>query len=266
MLSYQHAYHAGAPADVHKHLVLLLVLARLTVKARPITYMETHAGRGLYDLASPEARKTGEANAGIARLRRERPPFAAPLLAMAGNGESYPGSPLIAARSLRPDDRLHLMELHPREHAALAALMRGDARVAVHRRDGYEGVLAISPPRPNRGLVLIDPSYEIKSEYANLPAFLARLARRWLEAVLVVWYPMLAAGLHEPMTAAIVSDALDRTGTAPWQHELRLAPPRDGHRGLLGSGMLVISPPWGFAESTAPVMHELADFFSTSAA
>ena len=123
MLSYQHAYHAGGPADVHKHIVLAELLARLTSKPRGLSYVETHAGRGLYDLAAPETAKTGEAAAGIARLAPDPgTPFGRALAAAraAGGATAYPGSPFVARALLRPQDRLTLMELHPAEHAALA--------------------------------------------------------------------------------------------------------------------------------------------------
>ncbi|MHA1128680.1 MAG: 23S rRNA (adenine(2030)-N(6))-methyltransferase RlmJ, partial [Alphaproteobacteria bacterium] len=168
MLSYQHAYHAGGPADLHKHIALAELLALLTRKPRGITYMETHAGRGLYDLSSVEAMKTGEAKDGIAKIDLPDCPFAVAVKTVRQmHGETiYHGSPAIAAAMARANDKMYLMELHPAEFKALSVNLEGEA--SVHRRDGFEGVLAISPPKPRKGLVLIDPSYEVKSEYLQV--------------------------------------------------------------------------------------------------
>ena len=237
MLSYQHAYHAGNRADLHKHAALARLLAALTVKPRPITYLETHAGRGLYDLSAPEALKTGEAAEGILRAELPPGPYAEALARVrARHGAmAYPGSPLIALELLRPEDRLHLMELHPAEHAALKRALRAP-NVAIHRRDGFEGVLALSPPVPRKGLVLVDPSYEVKADYDAVPAFVAKLMAKWPEATVLVWYPILAEGRHERMAAAL-------TPLGALRHEVRLG---EG-RGMLGSGLIGVNLPHGFA-------------------
>ena len=194
MLSYQHSYHAGNPADLHKHLVLGELLALLTRKARGISYMETHAGRGRYDLSATESVKTGEAAEGIEALTLPDCPLRHALETTRRHfGEdAYPGSPLIAQTLLRPQDRLHLMELHPAEHKVLRRYLKSD-NTAVHHRDGYEGVLSLSPPKPRKGLVLIDPSYEVKTEYAQVAEFVHKLMIKWPEATVMIWYPVLAA-------------------------------------------------------------------------
>ena len=236
MLSYQHAYHAGGPADLHKHIVLAETLARLTAKPRGISYAETHAGRGRYDLATSEALKTGEAAQGIARLTPDpATPFGRALAAVrTGHGPTaYPGSPLVASALLRPQDRLTLMELHPAEHAALARSVPG---AAIHRRDGFEGVLALAPLRPRRGLVLVDPSYEVKSDYANTAAFVRRLVAKWPEAAVLVWYPLLPEARDRELLA----------GLAPLpflRDEVAFTPPPA--RGMTGSGLALVNPPHG---------------------
>lgn len=240
MLSYQHAYHAGGPADVHKHIVLAELLGRLTTKPRGISYVETHAGRGLYDLAGPETEKTGEAAAGIARLAPDpATPFARALATTraAHGAAAYPGSPLVARALLRPQDRLVLMELHPAEHAALRRNLRGDA-TAIHRRDGFEGVLALAPFQPRRGLVLVDPSYEVKSDYEATAAFVRRLVARWPEAAVLVWYPILPAGRHADLRAGLspLPVAFDEAAFA--------VPPA---RGMTGSGLALVNAPHGSA-------------------
>jgi 23S rRNA (adenine2030-N6)-methyltransferase len=206
MLSYQHAYHAGNRADIHKHGLLASVLEILARKDRPLTYMETHAGRGVYDLRSAEALKTGEAAQGWSLLDdaaiKKFP--AGYVNAVRGLNDGclqplYPGSPAVAARILRPQDEMYLMELHPQEHTALARNFSRDKRIHIHKRDGFEGVLALSPPRRRRGLVLIDPSYEMKTEYDAVVDFVVKLTRKWPEASILIWAPMLEAGRHEAM-------------------------------------------------------------------
>jgi len=238
LLSYQHAYHAGGPADLHKHIVLAELLARLTAKPRGITYAETHAGRGRYDLAAPEAAKTGEAAAGIARIAPDAAtPFGRALAVVrAAHGpDAYPGSPLIARTLLRPRDRLLLAELHPAEHAALRASLAGPG-VAIHRRDGFEALLALSPPTPRRGLVLVDPSYEVKSDYDAAAAFVRRLLARWPEAAVLVWYPILPAARHRDLVAGLAP-------LKPLIDEAAFAEPPA--RGMTGSGLALVSAPFG---------------------
>ncbi len=244
MLSYQHAYHAGNNADLQKHTLLCTVLQVLTRKERPLTYMETHAGRGLYDRTSDEAKKTGEAEQGWLALddaaRTKLPEAYVDAIKKLNGGKLsplYPGSPLIAAHVLRPQDQLHLMELHPQEHAALEKTFAKDDRVHIHRRDGLEGVLAISPPSPRKGLVLIDSSYEMKEEYETIPAFMEKLVKKWPEGCLLTWIPMLPAGRHEIMVRT-----LEKTFPAPRVFETEWAKPGEG---MYGSIMVGINLPHG---------------------
>lgn len=248
MLSYQHAYHAGNLADVHKHALLSVALARMTAKPRPLTYIETHAGRGLYDLAGAEARRTGEAAAGIARVAgwfAPDHPYAQALAATraAHGATAYPGSPLIAAALLRPGDVMHLAELHPAEAEALAAVLPPGAHL--HRRDGLAMANALTPPTPRRGMLLIDPSFEVKADYEALPRFIARIARKWNVGVVALWYPVLRDGRHAPMLAA-----LTEAHPEALRSELRFPPAREGH-GMVGSGMFVVNPPFGLDEEAA---------------
>jgi len=233
MLSYQHIYHAGCNADVHKHSALALILAALVAADKtPLCFVETHAGRGAYDLASAEAKKTGEAKTGVMRLAGKElpPPLMAYLRAVTKKRGEYPGSPLIAARLLRPQDRLHLCELHPREYEALVQNMGGDKRASFYKADGYQTALDIAQQAPGRGLVLIDPSYEIKDEYTQVADFSAALHRAWPEAVILLWAPLLAAGRHEVLTAALEHSH----GAALWRDEAHFAAP-GSVRGMYGS-------------------------------
>ncbi|RNF36301.1 23S rRNA (adenine(2030)-N(6))-methyltransferase RlmJ [Paracoccus methylarcula] len=249
MLSYQHAYHAGNAADLHKHALLASALDYLTRKDKPLTYVETHAGRGLYDLNSPEAAKTGEAQAGILRAEAKGwlPPDHPLLRALqdirATHGRTaYPGSPLIAAHFLRPGDHAHLAELHPAEHAALSQVA---GFATIHREDGFRMAQAICPPVPRRGMLLIDPSYEIKADYDALPRIIGQIARKWNVGVIALWYPILTDRRHETMTNALRGSYPDALIS-----EVGFPPARPGHA-MIGSGMFILNPPWGLADEAA---------------
>ncbi len=243
MLSYQHIYHAANLADVHKHALLAWTLAYLTHKDKPLSYLETHAGRGLYDLSAAESLKTGEAAAGLARTANWFPqthPYARSLHRIrAEHGPAaYPGSPLIAALTLRPGDRIHLAELHPQEVEALDyAMSPYDAQV--YQRDGAEMALSLTPPDPRRGLILIDPSYEIKDDYQTLPILIARLHRKWGVGMIMLWYPLLDGGAHLPML-----DGLTIALPDAFRHEVTFPPARPGHR-MHGSGLFIVNPAYG---------------------
>lgn len=258
MLSYQHAYHAGNVADLHKHAALAALIALLTRKRRPISYLESHAGRGLYDLDAPEARKTQEAQSGIERAV----PTGAYAEALAAVREThgpraYPGSPLIARALLRPGDRLCLCELHPGEHAALRLAMgpalRGEG-VSIHHRDGHEALPALCPPTPRRGLALLDPSYEVKDEYAQTAETAIRLAQRWPEGVLAIWYPVLPARRHLELLARLTT-ALPAIAV----HEMRLC--QAPARGMSGAGLAVHNPPYGADMALASAWSPFGEIF-----
>jgi len=251
MLSYQHIYHAGNLADVQKHALLAWTLSYLIQKDKPLTYVETHSGRGLYQLDSDEARKTGEAAAGIERVQRgawfedDHPLAQAIATTRARFGEaSYPGSPLIAASLLRSQDSLHLAELHPQEYEALSlAVPGGNARV--YKQDGYELAQSLLPPTPRRGMLLIDPSYEVKAEYDRLPGIIAKLHRKWNVGVIALWYPILKDGRQKPMVDALTSQDFPKA----LKHEVTFPAARKGH-GMVGSGMFVINAPFGLDQET----------------
>ncbi|MFB9149305.1 23S rRNA (adenine(2030)-N(6))-methyltransferase RlmJ [Roseovarius ramblicola] len=256
MLSYQHHYHAGNPADVHKHAALAWMLAYLTAKPKPLSYIETHAGRGLYDLADAAALRTGEAAQGIGRMESALSadhPYRLRLDATraAHGATAYPGSPLIAALSLRPGDSLHLAEMHPGEHARLCETL-GPHGAHIRREDGFGMARALCPPTPRRGLLLCDPSYEVKADYDRIPGHFARINRVWNVGTLVLWYPILGSGAHAAML-----DTLARAFPGALRHEIRFPPVRAGHR-MTGSGLFVVNPPYGLAEQTARLSHAFA--------
>jgi len=247
VLSYRHAFHAGNHADVLKHAVLALLLEALRSKQAPFRYLETHAGAGVYDLDSPEARRNAEHEQGIGRVRAQAdsPPALAGYLAALdaaggpGGRARYPGSPRVARHLLRPNDRMVLCELHPADHALLRAEFAGDRQVAVHRTDGYQGLRAFLPPPERRGLVLIDPPYEVKDEYRQVVAALGAAHRRWPTGSYALWYPVLDTTTHARLLRDLAQSGLRRVLLA----ELRVRP-ADGPRGMKGSGMVIINPPW----------------------
>jgi 23S rRNA (adenine2030-N6)-methyltransferase len=256
MLSYQHLYHAGNLADVQKHATLAWVLDYMTAKDKPLSYIETHAGRGVYDLGADEALKTGEAAAGVALAEALFPPDHPYRLRLdetrAGYGaQAYPGSPLIAALGLRETDTLHLAELHPQECAELRAVA-ADWGAHVYQQDGFQLALALTPPTPRRGLMLIDPSYEVKADYDVIPRHLANIHRKWNVGILILWYPLLRGGAHGPMLRALAETFPDAL-----RHEVRFPPARDGHR-MEGSGLFIVNPPYGLDAELAALTSRFA--------
>lgn len=266
MLSYQHAYHAGGPADLAKHLALATLLHGLTRKSRPISYFETHAGRGVYNLGGPEAQKTGEAAEGVEAWEAAigalpEHPFCDALKTVreAYGARAYPGSPLLARALLRPGDRMALMELHPAEHAALrrtfAETPIPGPNPLIEKRDGGEGAMALLPPDHRKGLVLIDPSYEVKDEYRATGKLAMNILTKWPEASVAIWYPILPAGRHmelRQMVSALQPVLLE--------HRFDL---KDG-KGMTGTGLLVLNAPHGTEAALreacalgAPVLEEI---------
>lgn len=246
MLSYQHAYHAGNMADVHKHAAVAWMLDYMTRKDKPLTYMETHAGRGLYDITDDMAAKTGEAAQGIKIARAwfdADHPYAQALDKIASDHgpNAYPGSPMVAAHVLRPSDPLFLSELHPQEFGHLAQNMKPHSAICQHR-DGWEMAQSQCPPDPRRGFMLIDPSFEIKSDYDTIPEMIRKLHRKWPVGVITLWYPILTDAPHLPMIRS-----LQATHPEAFTHEVRFPPARAGHR-MVGSGLFILNPPFGLAD------------------
>ncbi len=255
MLAYRHAFHAGNHADVLKHTVLALVLRHMNLKDKGWRYIDTHAGAGGYSLQGEYAKKRGEFEQGIARLwdRSDLPAPLADLVALvrdfnAGKGLiQYPGSPAIAHALMRPQDQLRLFELHPTEHKILASYLGDVPGVEVKMADGFGALKSQLPPPTRRGMLLIDPSYEIKTDYVRVLAALREALERFPECVVMVWLPQLqlieATQLPQRLKAA--ADAGAKKG---WLHaRLTVAQARTddgGHGfGLLGSSVFVANPP-----------------------
>jgi 23S rRNA (adenine2030-N6)-methyltransferase len=252
-VNYRHAFHAGNFADVHKHVVLLALLERLKQKPKPLFYLDTHAGRGWYDLRAEDATRGGEWREGIARLA-SRPAQSADLLrylqATHGAGATpthYPGSPVLALEALRAGDRAVLIEQQPAEAQALQQSTLGKRNVAVVCGDGYAALNTYLPPSENRGLVLIDPPYEAESEFADAERALRLALSRWPNGVFALWYPIKAGSQARRLNAALRSSGLRKL----LRLELTVRP-ADSPIGLNGSGLVIANPPWKFdAEVTA---------------
>jgi 23S rRNA (adenine2030-N6)-methyltransferase len=250
-VNYRHAFHAGNFADVLKHALLLELLAALSRKPAPFAVLDTHAGLGAYDLSGEEATRTGEWRAGVARVAdATEGPLAryAAALREAGFPPRYPGSPLLVAQNLREQDRLMACELHEADHATLAALFRGDPRIAIHRRDAWEALRALTPFPERRGLVLIDPPFEQEGEFTRLQDAIALLHHRFRAAIVAAWYPIKhrapVRDFSDALRASGVRDILD---CALWLRE-----PTDPAR-LNGCGLVVVNAPWGFAENAQAI-------------
>ncbi len=259
MLSYQHEYHAGNAGDVLKHAVLALVIRALQRKPSPLRVLDAHAGSGSYDLTTREARKNAEHEAGIARVLATAAPPAeiAPYLEAVracNTGASlrrYPGSPAIARHMLRPGDHLELLELHPRAVSGLRRRFGGDRQVHIHRRDCFEGLPALVPPPERRGVALIDPSYEVKEDFARVVALLESCYRRWPGGTYVIWYPLIGDRAAERFPAQVAATGIRRIFRAVLQVR-----PAD-FVGLRGSGLLIVNLPFGLAERLEVLMHWL---------
>lgn len=255
-MNYRHVFHAGNHADVFKHAALTLILEHLRAKPTPFAILDTHAGVGAYDLRSEGAQRTREFEAG-AGLVFGRPLAAAPayaelLAAMNPGGLAvYPGSPEIARRMLRENDRLVLCELHPDDAAALKARYRGDARVQVHRRDGYEAVVALVPPPERRGLVLIDPPYEAADEAARLAKALTAAVAKWPTGIFCAWYPVKDHAIGDALVKAARNAGLPKALRAEF-----LAYPLDGEA-MAGGGLLIVNAPWKLDDKLEALCREL---------
>lgn len=262
MLSYRHAYHAGNHADVLKHLVLIALFEKLLAKDKPFTYIDTHSGAGLYDLHGEFAAVNSEYSSGVGILSQQD--ITDPLLQRylnqielcnpLGGTQFYPGSPAIAQSLLRSTDKLQLIELHSTEIDVLKANMGRDSRVSIHNRDAFEGLLALSPPEPRRGLALIDPSYEDKQDYRRVVSALKKAHRRWPVGIFAIWYPLLAKqrDQSEALIAAIAKEGF------PEVLDLQLSVGEQQEEfGMHGSGMVVINAPWCLDEVLKSSLGEL---------
>jgi 23S rRNA (adenine2030-N6)-methyltransferase len=288
MFSYRHAFHAGNHADVLKHTVLIATLKHLLLKDTALTVIDTHAGAGLYRLDHTFAKTSGEALQGIQKLNVADNATLAPalkdyvdLVAQFNSSESkknYPGSPFILQRLLRDTDKLKLFELHPTDARALSeniAELRAGRQVGVHIEDGFEGPKKFLPPPARRALLLCDPSYEIKSDYAKVAAMITDSLKRFATGTYVVWYPIIARreALDLPrklkaVTARAGKNWLNATLTVAGVPTGNLSSSLNDDQqrpGLPGSGMFIINPPFTLYAALQPALPQLVSLLGQDA-
>ena len=254
-MNYRHAFHAGNFADVMKHVALVDAISRLKKKDKPFRVIDSHAGSGIYDLSGEQAAKTGEAASGVAKLT-DAPLLSAYLDVVRPFAPArYPGSPLIAAKLLRPGDRLVAIEKHVEDFAALEMSLSPYPTAKAIHGDGYERLAALLPPPERRGLVLIDPPYEAEDEFEQVARAFAAAYRRFATGIYMIWFPLkrrndadaLAGEIRSAGATKLLSLTLDIGRAAE-------APPER----LSACGLLVVNPPFGFAEAMRDAFAVLA--------
>ena len=271
MLSYRHSFHAGNHGDVLKHLCQMLLINKLKCKNKGFCYFDTHSGAGVYQLNSQESLKTNEFKHGIEKLMGhsiQNEALNSYLSLVCGYKEfnQYPGSPEIAKSMLRSQDKLVLMEWHNQEILNLKSNL-GGKNIAIHHRDGYEGLLALTPPDMQRGMVLIDPSYEVANEYQKVVETVATAYKKWNSAVYAIWYPLISERKTSNSTfdssdskKGKSEDMLDSLTQHSFKNMLKVELcVTDGSEagGMYGSGMLIINAPWQFDSQIKESLQEL---------
>ncbi len=247
MLSYRHAFHAGNHADVLKHVVLMRILDYLAKKDKPFCCVDTHAGAGVYQLTGEYAQKTREFDTGIGKLweRDDLPDAVQRYVSVvreinaSGALRSYPGSPFFERHALRDRDRLFLFELHSTEIELLRAFTQKDKRIKVVHGDGLGECIGLFPPDERRGLALLDPSYEIKTDYRQVAETLGKLYRRFATGTYALWYPVIERHRVHQLERAVKRGGVRNIH----RYELGIRPDAQGH-GMTASGVIVVNPPW----------------------
>jgi 23S rRNA (adenine2030-N6)-methyltransferase len=250
-VNYRHAFHAGNFADVVKHTALAAILLHLRKKDKPFRVIDTHAGRGIYDLDSEAAQRTGEATGGIAKLAHlagtSLPPALAAYLEIvrSAGAARYPGSPLIAAQLLRQSDKLIAIEKHPDDEAVLAQTLARFKNAKSACADGYARLAALLPPPERRGLVLIDPPFEAEDEFAQLVQALAGVRKRFATGITLVWYPVKSTGASNAFAGEVLAGGSQEVARIT----IDIGPAaKDDKERLSAAGLLVVNPPYGFVE------------------
>ncbi|PMS18152.1 23S rRNA (adenine(2030)-N(6))-methyltransferase RlmJ [Trinickia dabaoshanensis] len=270
MLSYRHAFHAGNHADVLKHTVVVQLLRYLAQKDKAYWYIDTHAGAGVYSLTEGYATKTAEFQTGIAKLweRTDLPAalrdYVEQVGALNADGQLryYPGSPYLAWRLMREQDRMRLFELHSTEIDVLRHNFRDAGRRAMlYAGDGFDGIKALLPPPPRRALVLVDPSFEDKRDYARTITCLEESLKRFATGMYAVWYPQVTRPESQRFP-----EQLKQLQQTNWLHATLTVsePPSDGF-GLYGSGMFILNPPYTLAAALKETLPYLVDVLGQDA-
>lgn len=260
MLSYRHSFHAGNFADLLKHLVLVEVLGYLVSKEKPFDYIDTHAGAGIYRLTSAHAEKTGEYQEGIARIWTNHHPALSRYLAAvraanpSGELSCYPGSPKIAASFLRAQDHGWLFELHPTDVKLLEEAFHSNRQCQVRQQDGFQGLLSLLPPKSRRGVVLIDPSYELKEDYERVFTVIEAAVRKFATGIYLLWVPVVDRKRVDHLERQFRKGSIRNVLLL----ELGIRNDSDGH-GMTSSCLLVVNPPWklcGQMEEILPLLRD----------
>ena len=260
MLSYRHAFHAGNFADVLKHSVLSLILDYMTRKEKGFCYIDSHSGAGMYQLADEYAQKTGEYKDGIAKIMNDEdaPESLEPYLSLINSLnlnpsddelEVYPGSPGIAKAFVRRQDSSHLFELHPTDIQHLEDFCQRWRKVFVKQSDGYKGVLGLLPPPSRRGVVLIDPPYELKEDYQKAVKTIIKAYSKFSTGTYILWYPVVKRELVEEMQQAFKASAIKNV----LQVEFCMAADTDEY-GMTGTGLFIVNPPWQLTEQLEEIL------------
>jgi 23S rRNA (adenine2030-N6)-methyltransferase len=260
MLSYRHAFHAGNFADVLKHSVLTLVIEYMKQKDKAFSYIDTHSGAGLYRLLDDYAQKTGEYHQGIEKLLALKHPCAElkPYLAIINQlnlGQElarYPGSPGIAKQLLRPQDPAHLFELHPADFQLLQQFCQKWRRAHVHQQDGCQGLLTLLPPPSRRAVVLIDPPYELKSDYQQAVETIIAAYKKFSTGCYILWYPVVQRHFVERMQRLFTQSTVRNVLQVEWC----LTPDTEAY-GMTGTGLFIVNPPWQLAQQLAAIKIDL---------
>lgn len=269
MLSYRHGFHAGNHGDVLKHLCQMLILEKLKTKDKPFVYIDTHSGAGYYDLTAEESVKTNEFQQGINLLsdyQGDNTSISAYYRLTEGylSIQQYPGSPEIAHQVLREQDKLILMEYHNNEILHLRRNMRNSG-ASIHHRDGFEGLVAVAPPKLKRGMVLIDPPYELAEEYSNVISAVDQTIQRWKNAIVMIWYPLLGAraGKKQGLSEKMLQQLADIPAGNMLCAELRVDSSQ-GDAGMYGSGVAILNAPWQLDNQLENCLPELCRLLSQS--
>lgn len=267
MLSYRHSFHAGNFADVLKHIILIQLLEYFGKKDKPFCCIDTHAGAGDYALDSGYALKNREFENGIGKLwqRDDLPDAVASYVQLIkransnGNMTHYLGSPLITQQLLRNQDRLCLYELHSTDVDLLTTAIGRDKRVKVCYADGLKSALGLLPPQERRGLVLIDPSYELKTDYIDVPKALCAMHKRFATGTYALWYPVVERRRNQALERALQTSGIKNVQL----FELGIAADSDEH-GMTASGLIIINPPWTLTAQMQTVLPWLVNVLSNN--
>jgi 23S rRNA (adenine2030-N6)-methyltransferase len=241
-MNYRHGYHAGNFADVVKHIALVTVLQHLRKKDTAFSVVDSHGGRGAYDLSGEQSGKTGEARKGVGRLTDlsgDMPDALVTYLSLVKDGRLYPGSPLIAARLLRPQDRLIAVERHPEEFAQLKEILAPFRNAAAEQGDGYGRAVKLVPPPSRRGLVLIDPPFEAPNEFADLARTLRDAYRKFATGIYLAWYPIKSQAEADGFCGEVLAGGMTKAAVT----DIAITAPEGK---LSRAGLLAINPPYGY--------------------